>query len=338
MTVKIGASPVNQCMVCRSEGSSLYKNIDDRLFGESKGWDISNCKKCGLLWLNPMPNKDEIWKAYQSYYTHSEQAGPPKLLSFLEKPYLQDQYGYHNKNDFFQKVLAKVAFLFPLAKNRFDFKMLYLPKVKGGKVLDFGCGNGWLIENYRNLGWDTYGLDFDPKSVEYCQSKGLNVKLGSVDEQNYPDDFFDAITINHVIEHVYDVEALLMSFSKVLKKNGKLIIATPNTNNWQHQYYKNYWFQLDTPRHLHLFNNNNLEILVKRSGFAVEKSFSSIRMDAWSTIVSRGIKRRGSYKVGIDKKTKLDLMIGLSHQVFSAFLSIFNNKLGNEVILIATKK
>ncbi|MFN8415003.1 MAG: class I SAM-dependent methyltransferase [Cytophagaceae bacterium] len=337
MVNEIKSSPVETCMVCGSKGKPLYRGLNDRLFGTSKNWNISTCSNdtCGLLWLNPMPVREEIWKAYASYYTHTKQQKSWFFFPKIEKAYQHIKYGYYPelKNTW----IGYLAYLMPVFRNQYDFNVLFLKSTDKGRMLDFGCGNGWLMDNLTTKGWDCYGLDFDEKSVAYCTSNGLKVKVGDIASQNYPDGYFDAITINHVIEHVYDVDVLISDAFKVLKKGGSLIIATPNTANWQHGVYKDQWFQLDPPRHLHLFNNKNLETIVKRNGFSIDKSFSSIRMDAWSTIVSRGVIRKGSYILGKDKKTKLDLIIGICHQYISWVIQFFNNKKAGEIIIIAKK-
>jgi 2-polyprenyl-3-methyl-5-hydroxy-6-metoxy-1,4-benzoquinol methylase len=335
----INTFSVKLCMICGTEGGKKYKDLTDRNFGTTKGWNISECtnKKCGLLWLNPMPTKEDIGKAYESYYTHSDQKKSILDFSYLEKPYLAVQYGYYSSISFWKKMLGLLVYLIPIVKNKFDFGILYLKNIKEGKVLDFGCGNGWTLDNLKNGGWDCYGLDFDSKAVEHCKSKGLKVSLGDIPSQNYPDDYFDAITINHVIEHVHEVDELLLNCFKKLKKGGKLVIATPNVENWQHKFYGQYWFQLDPPRHLHLFTIGNLETIVKRNGFSVLKSFSSFRMDAWSTIVTRGIKKNGRFVIGKDKKSVVDLIVGIFHQNISYILTRFNKKAAGEIVLIATK-
>jgi 2-polyprenyl-3-methyl-5-hydroxy-6-metoxy-1,4-benzoquinol methylase len=337
---KIASYQVNTCLACGAEGKSKYTNLDDRNFGTSKGWNISECtnKDCGLLWLNPMPTKEDIGKAYESYYTHSNQKKPLLDFSFLEKPYLSARFNYFPEISIFKKLMGYGVYLIPTLKNKFDFSVLYLDAVKEGKVLDFGCGNGWTLDNLKAGGWDCYGLDFDNKAVEFCRSKGLQVNLGDIPSQNYPDNFFDAITINHVIEHVHEVDDLLKNCYKKLKKGGRLIIATPNTENWQHKLYGKYWFQLDPPRHLHLFNIGNMEKVVKRNNFSVLKSFSSIRMDAWSTTVTKAIKRNGRFVIGTDKKKMSDYIIGIFHQNISYIYTKFNKRVAGEIILIATKE
>lgn len=339
-TVIINTFPVHSCMICGAEGELKYSNLNDRNFGNTKNWNISKCTNsmCELMWLNPMPTKLDIGKAYESYYTHVEQKKSLLNISFIEKAYLSIKYNYYPTLSSLQKLFGYLVYVLPIIKNKFDFSILYLPAVKNGKVLDFGCGNGWTLNNLKKVGWDCYGLDFDNKAVEYCKSQGLKVNLGDIQSQNYPDEFFDAITINHVIEHVHEVDDLLLNCYKKLKKGGKLVIATPNTENWQHYFYKQYWFQLDPPRHLHLFNIKNLESIVSRNNFNVLKSFSSIRMDAWSTIVTRGIKKTGRFVIGKDNKSTWDLLVGIYHQCLSYVYTKFNKRAGGEIVLIATKK
>ncbi len=337
--IKTAPSPI--CSNCGSEGSYQYTNLDDRYFGQSKGWNLKKCTNvtCQLLWLDPMPLEEEIWKAYTSYYTHTEQKKSFLDFAFLEKPYQYVQYGYHPSLSPFKKATGYLVYIFPILKNKFDFNILYIPYLNSGKVLDFGCGNGWLMDNLKAAGWnDVHGLDFDPKAIEFCKSKGLSAAVGTIVEQGYAENSFDVITINHVIEHVHDVEALLKDALNVLKKGGKLVVATPNTGSWLHRHYGKFWLHLDPPRHLHLFNNANLEAMIHKAGYKVEKSFSSNRMEAWTTIVSRAIKRKGTFKIGHEKKKPTDLLVGLFYQSLSFVFSCFNRKLGAEVIIIATKK
>lgn len=338
--IKIASSEVNTCFVCNSVGKSKYLNLDDRNFGTSKGWNIVECSNstCGLMWLNPMPTVEEIGKAYESYYTHSEAKKSLTELSFLEKPYLAVAHNYFPSLSFFKKLPGYLAYLLPVNRNNLDYKVLYLDAVPKGRVLDFGCGNGTLLDNLKATGWECYGLDVDAKAIAFCREKGLNANVGDIPSQNYPDEFFDAITINHVIEHVHEVDALLKSCYPKLKKGGKLVIATPNTKNWQRGLYKENWFPLDPPRHLHLFNPGNLETVVKRNQFDVIESFTSVRADAWCTTVSRVIKRKGRFVIGTDKKRMPDFLLGLFHQNLNVLIKLFNKQAAGEIIIIATKK
>jgi SAM-dependent methyltransferase len=76
MTTPISAiktKPRDVCPVCGHEGSTLYKDMKDYFLSTPGLWTINKCSNnsCSTLWLNPMPLEEEIWKAYQTYHTHS---------------------------------------------------------------------------------------------------------------------------------------------------------------------------------------------------------------------------------------------------------------------------
>ncbi len=325
-----------QCALCGSEGEYVYRDLSDRLFGHSTGWHLRKCNNvhCQLMWMDPMPTPEDIWKAYADYYTHSEQKKGFSYNEHLAKHYLSKTYGY-GKANFLTKILGSLVYLNPLLKSEADFNVFYLKNRSNGKVLDFGCGNGWLLHNLKDRGWETYGVDFDEKAIEYCRSNGLNVS--EPDLEQFEDNFFDAITINHVIEHVHDFDTLITQCYSKLKRGGELVIATPNTDNWLLGKYKSDWMQLDPPRHLHLFNLDNLGKVLSEKGFQIEKSTSSFRIDAWATIVSREISRSGYFNYADNSKTKMDVIVGLVHQLITSLWLPFNRKVGGELILKARK-
>ncbi|KIE59476.1 hypothetical protein A946_02060 [Methylacidiphilum kamchatkense Kam1] len=69
----------------------------------------------------------------------------------------------------------------------------------------------------------------------------------------------------------------LKRYSKLLKPEGKIIILTPNTQSIAHCLFGFYWRGLEPPRHIHLFNSNNLKVCLQKSGFLAleQKSFSA---------------------------------------------------------------
>jgi 2-polyprenyl-3-methyl-5-hydroxy-6-metoxy-1,4-benzoquinol methylase len=178
----------------------------------------------------------------------------------------------------------------------------------------------------------------DIKAVNYCKSKGLNVWQGDFSVNKFEENYFDVIIVNHVIEHLFELDSFLCLCNKYLKVGGKLIVSTPNTNNWQYKLiYKKDWMPLDAPRHLNLFNNENLEIIIKRNNFKITKNISSLRTDAWVSIVSRNLQIKDQFLIGKDKKSVLDLIVGLVQQHISVLIAIFNKKMSSEIILISEK-
>ena len=65
----------------------------------------------------------------------------------------------------------------------------------------------------------------------------------------------------HVLEHVSNINDTLLQFSRILKKDGSLIIAVPNCNAWDATYYKEFWAAWDVPIHLWHFSKKTIEHL-----------------------------------------------------------------------------
>jgi SAM-dependent methyltransferase len=224
-----------------------------------------------LIWLDPMPLPQDIGKAYANYYTHStgdssRRAGLLKqLYRLMKRGYWLGRYQYPVSGPI--KTLGKLLYLFPVRRNDMDSEARYLTAVPQGRLLDVGCGSGEWLLLMRELGWQAEGVDFDENAVKAAGQRGLEVGCGALEKQNYPDETFDAITLNHVIEHVPDPVGTLVECARILKKGGKLVIFTPNGASLSHKVFKRHWRGLEPPRHLHVFSFQSLPALFKRAGF-----------------------------------------------------------------------
>ena len=123
------------------------------------------------------------------------------------------------------------------------------------------------------------GVDFDPAAVRNAKGKGLQVHLGKLETQEYPDNHFDAITMSHVIEHVHNPLQLLHECYRILKPGGRLVVATPNCESWGHKIFKRNWRGLEPPRHLYLFSMMSLNKAVDIAGFRVVFIRSTVHSD-----------------------------------------------------------
>lgn len=102
------------------------------------------------------------------------------------------------------------------------------------KILDFGCGDGKHFHFYLNAGFlpeNIYGVEISKKRIERCRSIGWqNTFFIENEKMTFANDKFDLITMAEVIEHIptEKIEKVFLELTRVLKKNGILIITTPN--------------------------------------------------------------------------------------------------------------
>ena len=149
--------------------------------------------------------------------------------------------GYREAATWPQKLAGLLLYLHPGYRLQAEFSVMQLPARPGGRVLDIGCGAGWLTAFLGSLGWEAMGIDVDPETVKAVRSRGLDVRLGTLEDQGFPADYFDAIVMNHVIEHIHDPLEHLRECYRVLKKGGVLSLATPNIASLGHERFRQYW-------------------------------------------------------------------------------------------------
>ncbi|EDN70140.1 conserved hypothetical protein [Beggiatoa sp. PS] len=254
------------CPLCETEGDYLYRELSERLFFNCSNyrWDIRLCHNptCQHMWLDPVPIQADIHKLYLNYYTHGSADKPinqlKKLYHEMIKQYFCFRFGYPSQNGKVTRLIWPLLYLFPWRLSQMKRKIMYLPYIKGGRLLEIGFGNAERLSLLSSLGWQAVGIDFDKTAVENGLRNGLNVSLGDVSDKQYPDDYFDAIISSHVIEHIPDPKVWLNECVRILKPGGKLICMTPNNRSLGHSLFKQNWRDLDPPRHLHLFSSTSL--------------------------------------------------------------------------------
>lgn len=97
-----------------------------------------------------------------------------------------------------------------------------------GKLLDVGCGSGWLAYLFALRGFDTHGIDLNPAAFEVSGIPNLSLRKGSGADIPYADGSFDIVLANTVLEHVPDPETVMSEMCRVTRPGGLLIITGPN--------------------------------------------------------------------------------------------------------------
>lgn len=96
------------------------------------------------------------------------------------------------------------------------------------KYLDVGCGTGIVVDGLAKTGIDAYGVEVSQSSLRIAQRKIGKYKIYNGRTIPFNNSTFDAVGSFNVIEHVEDVPLFLKESKRVLKKDGYLLICTPN--------------------------------------------------------------------------------------------------------------
>jgi ubiquinone/menaquinone biosynthesis C-methylase UbiE len=100
----------------------------------------------------------------------------------------------------------------------------------GKRVLDVGCGNGYVLSHYARHGAEVYGIDITPTAVRLCQQRfayrSLTGHFQEADAEHlpFPDNEFDCVCSMGVLHHVPDPARAVAEIHRVLKPGGRLIV------------------------------------------------------------------------------------------------------------------
>jgi len=241
---------VISCEVCGSDRYQVLFKGRDRIFGFPGLFPIVQCEGCGLLFLNPQPEKEVLKKYYPSAY-HGSTSSRYREYSRLRKLVLRAYFGYDACVDSSRiwRLFRRVILV--------PFKVRYrhsIPFVQKGRLLDIGCGNGTELYKLKSMGWETYGVEMDEEAAARARAKGLDVFTGDLFERNFPDHFFHVVRMSFVLEHLPNPRETLKEIKRILLPQGRIYISIQNTRSLSYWLFGERWHSLDVPRHLFSFN------------------------------------------------------------------------------------
>lgn len=186
----------DQCPLCGSKRFGPQFNLDTV--------KVSQCTACRLSFLNPYLSPTSMAEVYST--TRAMQQA---------NPFLGHYYGSlegSQTEDFYLQILKHLAVLQP-----------------GGSLLDIGCGRGDFLSRAKEFGWRVSGLEPAQEHAQYGIEKlGIDIQRATLEEADFEKASFEVITLWDVIEHVPNPRNTLHRLSQWLKKDGILLLATPN--------------------------------------------------------------------------------------------------------------
>ncbi len=215
---------------------------------------LDSCENCGHLPLSPfcVPEQTLLWKCPEcGLYQKGMPAGD---LSYEET--YHDSYMSQRKRKL-RTAAVRINHLAPMLYRNHPF------------TLDVGCSIGATVEAATGRGWQAFGVDVSQSAINWCRDQGLNCQHFDGARLPYPSTMFDMITAWHVLEHVRDVRAALLEWTRVLRPGGILAIEVPNANCLKARMlgprYRKFW----PAAHYYAFTSQSLISLLESTGLQV---------------------------------------------------------------------
>lgn len=216
------------------------------------------CRK--NYWISTLKRSAfELLECYNCTFTRTVRKG---FIEFNDSQYEEDRHAiaqFRDKRNIYQ----------PAAKTLMDIITKQLPNYKGKTLLDVGCGLGWLLAEATKKGLIAEGIDSSRPFIKIGR-KLLKVNSKAVSlEKLSSSKKYDVIVLQHVIEHVSDLNLFLRLLRKRLNRDGLLVIACPNKGSLLYKVYKDSWYALAPGQHLWHFTAKTLAFLLAKHNFSI---------------------------------------------------------------------
>jgi SAM-dependent methyltransferase len=198
--------------------------------GQKNGFEMLTCTRCSTLYTSQLPGAESV-KNYDDYY-RDENLSAPEFVNRRLHEIVSDFSAYKQHN----------------------------------RLLDVGFGAGTLLEAARNAGFEAFGLEVSERAVTSARAMGFEVFCGTIQEAQYPENYFDVVTASEVLEHVPDPKAVLQEIARVLRPDGLLWLTTPHGRGLSGKLLGLKWSVVCPPDHLQLFSRSGGLGMLKAAG------------------------------------------------------------------------
>ncbi len=203
------------------------------------------CLRCKLVLINPRPIFSQVVNTYSDGYSQN----------------------YTKKHD---KKIQRSAKRVRLLARRLREKRSWL---------DIGCSAGFVVKAAEAAGFEAWGVDVEKWGIEYGKRE-LNLGRlfhGQLEDQSFPANHFQVISLYDVIEHVPDLNSTLAHMKRLLSEDGLIDIITPDIGHWRVTKPLQDWKEIKPSEHLYYFNAETLDRLLARHDLKIIKKRLSLK-------------------------------------------------------------
>lgn len=236
----------NSCPVCNDAARtkvvdfSYSTNLVLKKMGVSKPYPsvrIWQCQKCSHHYASPVISPEKLSEYYSQlnsiFYSRAEQ----RTDDPLER---EHQITFEQVSSYMQP----------------------------GRVLEIGCGQGFLLRRFADNGWEAHGVEPSRIASEFARDTlGLPVKSEFLTTEHYDRHSFDLIMLFDVVEHLTSMDGMMDLIKHYLKPNGMLVFGTGNINSINAKLNGKTWAYFGAWEHVSFFSPLSVEFLLDNHDF-----------------------------------------------------------------------
>lgn len=292
---------INNCPICDNKAFENHLTAKDHFLSQET-FTIVRCTECNFLFTNPRPTVDQSGQYYQSteYISHS-----------------------NTNKGLINKIYRQVRNISLKQKTKLIQKYF-----KSGNVLDIGCGTGHFLNALKNTGFDVKGIE-PGENARTTAREYFNLDVNSeLDDLDSSQNKFQVITMWHVLEHIYPLNNYLEKITNLLMDNGILVIAVPNPESYDAEYYGEFWGAYDLPRHIYHFTGSTISKLLNTHNFKLIKTLPMNFDSYYVSMLSEKYKRgKNNFVSACLTGLRSNLKAKSNNNNFSSRIYIFKSKI-----------
>lgn len=212
----------------------------------------THCIKCGSEGIAPMERYTE------NHLTSCKSCGFVFCAMIPCDKTLEDYYeNNYNRTNYFS----------PITRARYNQLLDHFEVYRDtNRILDIGCGHGFFLEVAKERGWEVYGTELSDAAIADCESKGIQMHKGKINDSFFNSDSFDVVVSIEMIEHInYPIE-YVTQIHRILRTGGFCYITTPNFNSLLRYYLKDKYDVIEYPNHLCYYTKKTIGSLFSAHG------------------------------------------------------------------------
>lgn len=277
------------CLFC--ESSQSKKSYYPPFNFNNKRFEYITCKNCGLVYLSPLLNGDDLNTLYS--------------------------IDYHNEF-YFQQEKTYAPQLTLLKKHK-----------PSGRLLDYGCGDASFLKYFQSQGYNLIGAEYNPAMVSRLRESNPAIEFITIQHLLETDNTtYDIIHLGDVLEHLVNPREIITRLRKKLSPGGVLFVEGPIEHNFHLAYpTRSIYFEVRKllqprrvvamrPFHIFFSNRTNQKKLFEDLG--MKTNYYEIFEWAWPY--------PASWKTSPSLKLKLEYVIGKVSVASSKMIKGWGNR------------
>jgi SAM-dependent methyltransferase len=208
---------------------------------------IVRCTRCDVVYKDPFPKPETLKEGY-------EESIDENYLALLPE-----------RSATFTRVLSVI-------ERELQTRTEGVSARKKPRLLDIGCAEGTLLALAKKRGFEVMGVEPNKHFVRWAwKNKKLKILQGSVYNKHLRKNYYDAIALLDVIEHVHNPRDFLERCFELLAPGGILFVSTPDFGSLIARAMRRRWFYI-LSIHVFYFTKKTMSALLHAAGFPEVKS------------------------------------------------------------------